>query len=180
MPPVWAGAYLAHLQKEFRQKEPYYSLPLYSQKSEFILRSDAGGKGYFGAPRGGGRRHEGIDILSPLGQPVVAAKSGRVTFSGLGKGYGLYVEILHPDGLRTRYAHLQKFYVSLGDWVTEGSVLGTSGKSGNASGQHIKPHLHFEILAPQGPLNPMLELLHPKYHLSSGDFSSLTGLEMTH
>ena len=164
MPPVWACAHLLRLQKEFREKEPYYSLPLYTQKPEFTLRSDAGGKGYFGAPRDGGRRHEGIDILAPLGQPVLAAKSGRVTFSGQNKGYGWYVEILHPDGLRSRYAHLQKLYLIAGNWVTKGELLGISGKSGNAAGRLIKPHLHFEILTPLGPLNPMSGLLDPQCH----------------
>lgn len=157
MTSVWAD-----LDRDSRQKEPYYKAPVYSKDPFLTLRNDAFGKGFFGASRDGGRTHKGIDILARVGQPVLAAKSGRVFFAGLDKGYGLYIEIYHPDGLRTRYAHLSRIDVETGDWVSPGGVIGTCGKTGNASDLRIKPHLHFEILSPLGAVNPGSGLLDPQ------------------
>ena len=152
---------LCGLQEGFKAQEPYFNLPVYSKTNSVVLRSDAHGKGYFGAPRDGRRTHQGIDILTSLGDPVFASKSGRVLFTGWGKGYGRYVEIRHPDGLRTRYAHLRQIYATQGDWVKIQALIGACGKTGNAANPAIKPHVHFEILASQGPINPSSGLLDP-------------------
>ena len=143
-----------HAGEGFSRQEPCYNLPIASKNSPPALRVDNYGKGYFGAHRDGGRTHQGIDILAPIGQAVLASKSGRVTFSGLGKGYGQFIEIYHPDGLRTRYAHLHSLYVQTGDWVTQGEAIGACGKTGNASDPHMMPHLHFEIRTLLGAINP--------------------------
>jgi murein DD-endopeptidase MepM/ murein hydrolase activator NlpD len=118
------------------------------------LRRDSFGKGYFGASRDGGRQHEGVDLAVDIKMPVYAAKSGRVVFAGVGKGYGKYVEISHPDGHSTRYAHLSELCCQKGDWVIRGCVIGVSGRTGNAANPKIHPHLHFEIRKQGKPLDP--------------------------
>lgn len=142
--------------------EPYFKSPVLLKSSFVPIRNDAFGKGSFGVSRNGKRRHKGIDVLAALRTPILASKSGRVSFAGWDKGYGHYVEILHPDGLYTRYAHLIHFTVHTGQWVNQGSLIGFCGKTGNANDRRILPHVHFEIRAPQDALNPFRGLLEPK------------------
>lgn len=95
------------------------------------------GRGY--VPRG----HAGIDLLAPLGSPVRAAGAGIVIFAGRHAGYGIMVDLRHPDGSVTRYAHLSAFAPLLrpGTLVAAGALLGKVGATGHAT----TPHLHFEI-----------------------------------
>ncbi len=129
------------------------------------IRSDAIGKGVFGASRSNNRTHKGIDLYSPLGQPVLASKSGRVAFAGIDKGYGNYVELRHPDGLLTRYAHLSTMTVRKGDWLSRGQILGTIGKTGNADDPQVIPHVHFEVRYKTHAINPSDKLLDPAINL---------------
>ena len=139
----------------YQKIEPLFLNPLSVSSRTLTLRSDRYGKGYFGASRNGGRWHKGIDFLAPIGNPVLAAKSGRVLFSGEEKrGYGKYIQILHPDGLTTCYAHLSVLSVQSGDWVSKNQPIGNSGCSGNAKNVRIRPHLHFEVRDKAGALNP--------------------------
>ena len=149
--------------ENFRNAEPYFRCPVPVFSDRVLVRSDPFGKGSFGALRGkrNERRHEGIDLLVGVGNPVFASKSGRVAFAGIGKGYGWYVELAHPDGRSTRYAHLSSLSVSPGQWVFAGQKLGLAGKSGNADAPRILPHLHFEILQNGRALDPMNGLLDP-------------------
>lgn len=96
----------------------------------------------FGALPGGGF-HSGVDLTAPYGSPVQAAAEGRVVFAGRYYGYGNMLDILHADGLVTRYAHLSAFAPGLrvGSSVQTGGEIGAIGTSGNAHG----PHLHFEV-----------------------------------
>ena len=149
LPWIGARAQLAHW-----ELEPNFACPITTPPGGTTLRSDAYGKGYFGASRNGGRKHLGIDLSIEVGQPVFASKSGRVSFAGFDKGYGNYLEIAHPGGFSTRYAHLSQLFVAAGDWLPQGSVIGLSGKTGNADHKKIKPHLHFEIHYSGKPLNP--------------------------
>ena len=145
---------LAYSRLDYWIKEPYFSCPVPAPAGGVTLRSDRYGKGYFGASRNNGRKHLGVDLSVATGQPVFASKSGRIFYAGFDKGYGNYVEISHPDGFFTRYAHLSECWVSVGDWVPQGSAIGKSGKTGNADHKMIKPHLHFEIRYAKQPLNP--------------------------
>lgn len=138
----------------FLTSQPFFASPIRVDGVRIPLRNDSYGKGHFDASRNGGRRHKGIDILAPVGAPVLAPKSGRVTRAHEDKGYGRVIEIFHPDGRFTRYAHLMDIHVNRGDWVNKGQVIGLCGKSGNAINPHILPHLHFEIRSSSDALNP--------------------------
>jgi murein DD-endopeptidase MepM/ murein hydrolase activator NlpD len=96
-------------------------------------------------PRGG-RFHTGIDIRNhrAAGDPVRASRDGRVTRAQVMSGYGKLVEIRHDDGFSTRYAHLRRFRVTVGQRVRRGDIIGEVGDTGRAT----TPHLHFEILTP--------------------------------
>ena len=96
----------------------------------------------FGAPRGGGRSHEGIDMLAPFGTPIRAAQSGRFQqdYNGLG---GISALVYAGNGDYTYYAHMEGYAgVGNGATVSAGTVIGYVGNTGDASGG--PPHLHFE------------------------------------
>lgn len=100
-----------------------------------------------------GRMHKGIDLANSTGTPIVAAKEGRVTFSGWHDGgYGYLVEISHADGSITRYGHNSRLLVNPGQEVRQGEAISLMGSTGHSTG----PHLHFEIIAPgMGAMNPL-------------------------
>lgn len=100
-----------------------------------------------------GRIHQGIDIAAPVGTPIWATGNGIVDFAGWNSGgYGNMVDILHPNGTVSRYAHLSAIYVRKGQPVNQSQVIAAMGNTGNSTG----PHLHFEI-RPNGraAINPM-------------------------
>ena len=103
----------------------------------------------------------GIDLEAPIGQKILAAKSGRVIRASVDIGFGLYVELMHPDGMITCYAHLSNISTKSGDWVLQGQRIGLSGKTGNAKNRKISPHLHFEIRDKKNALNPLSGLMDP-------------------
>ncbi len=109
--------------------------------------------GYRIHPITGRRRfHDGLDIAAAYGNGVYAYTDGRVVASGWNGGYGLCVLIDHGNGLQTRYAHLSKIYVSVGQKVSTAAKIGAVGSSGSSTG----PHLHFEVIKngrTQNPLN---------------------------
>ena len=100
-----------------------------------------------------GRMHKGIDVANNVGTPVVAARSGEVVVAGWDDGgYGYLVELRHADGSRSRYAHNSRILVSVGQSVSQGTVISQMGSTGRSTG----PHLHFEILpAGRGAVNPL-------------------------
>lgn len=100
-----------------------------------------------------GRMHRGIDIAGPVGTPIVASAPGTVTYSRWNSGgYGNLVEITHPDGSLTLYAHNNRNLVSEGENVAQGQQIAEMGNTGFSTG----PHLHFEIHRPgQGATDPM-------------------------
>lgn len=103
-----------------------------------------------------GRMHKGIDVAAPVGTPIYAAASGVVERSGWNSGgYGNLVDIRHPDGSLTRYAHNSRLLVSAGQRVRQGEQIAEMGSTGYSTG----PHVHFEIHLPdQGATNPMAYL----------------------
>ncbi|MGA1284210.1 MAG: peptidoglycan DD-metalloendopeptidase family protein [Prochlorothrix sp.] len=103
-----------------------------------------------------GRMHKGIDIAAPVGTPIVAAAGGVVSYAGWNSGgYGNLVEIQHPDGSVTLYAHNSRIMVQEGQRVSQGQRIADMGSTGYSTG----PHLHFEIHpSGQGAVNPMAYL----------------------
>ena len=99
--------------------------------------------------------HEGIDFITDVGTPVVAAAGGVVQFAGFHPQYGNMVDIDHGNDLVTRYAHLSKVLVKEGDLVQRGRRIGDSGTTGRSTG----PHLHFEVRYRGVAQNPMKFLL---------------------
>lgn len=87
--------------------------------------------------------HGGVDLLAPVGTPVVAIAPGIVVFAKEQGSYGKLVVINHADGLQSRYAQLEGIKVTLGEKVNKGHILGTVGTTGKPTS--IQPHLHFEI-----------------------------------
>ena len=107
-------------------------------------------------PRGD-RFHAGLDLPTAQGTPVLAAAPGRVTWAGTRDGgWGMLVTVAHPGGVRTMYAHLSTVAVKLGDFVAGGTVIGSVGSTGDATG----PHLHFEVRVDGAAYDP-LRLLVP-------------------
>ena len=97
------------------------------------------------------RRHEGVDIAAPKGTGVYVAAEGAVTRTGYdAAGYGRFVEIRHPNGMTTLYAHLSRLDVRSGDRLGAGERIGLVGSTGRSTG----PHLHFEVRRGDRQVNP--------------------------
>jgi murein DD-endopeptidase MepM/ murein hydrolase activator NlpD len=107
----------------------------------------------YGAPRAGGRTHEGIDIFVRRGTPVYSATSGYVWRVGENELGGNFVATIGAGGVRYYYAHLHTVAsgIEVGDEITPDTVLGFVGNSGNATG--TPPHLHFGMYT-SGAQNP--------------------------
>ena len=95
--------------------------------------------------------HRGIDIAGKKGETVRASFNGIVTFAGEKGEYGYMVELERDDGLRVRYAHLDKMNVVVNQLVSEGEKIGEVGNTGMTTGAH----LHFEIIIDSIPVNPL-------------------------
>ncbi len=101
--------------------------------------------------KGASTYHKGVDWAVPTGTAVVASCGGTVVKAGWGSGYGYVVYINHEDGRQTRYAHLSKVLVSVGQNVSQGQRIALSGNTGVSTG----PHLHFEMLINGSQVNPL-------------------------
>lgn len=126
------------------QTPPTYIKPLSGgrQTSGFGMRK---------APtKGASTNHRAIDWATPTGTAVWASSGGTVSIAGWQSGYGYVVYINHPDGNQTRYGHLSKILVSVGQKVSQGQKIALSGNTGRSTG----PHLHFELRVGGVPVNP--------------------------
>jgi murein DD-endopeptidase MepM/ murein hydrolase activator NlpD len=94
--------------------------------------------------------HTGVDLIAPPGTPVVAAAGGVVSNVAFVPEYGNMVEVDHDNGLTTRYAHLSRSLVKVGEVVMKGQNIALVGATGRVTG----PHLHFEVREKGIPLNP--------------------------
>ena len=98
------------------------------------------------------RKHLGVDIAVPIGEPILASASGQVVFSGWTPDLGNLVVIYHNNEYFTYYGHNELILANSYDRVERGDVIATSGNSGISSG----PHLHFEIWKDGEPVDPLL------------------------
>ena len=94
--------------------------------------------------------HTGIDLRGDIGDPVRVTADGTVTIAGWNGGYGNMVEVNHGNGLSTRYGHMSKIEVKVGQHVKIGQTIGRIGSTGRSTG----PHLHYETRIDGEPVNP--------------------------
>lgn len=112
--------------------------------SEFGFRRD---------PKTGGRRmHKGVDFAASVGTPIYSTGDGVVVGAEWASGYGRLVKIRHAFGIETRYAHLSKMHVKVGQRVSRGDLIGAMGASGRVTGVH----LHYEVRVDGKAVNPMI------------------------
>lgn len=122
-------------------------------------------KNFFSLPANGwnwGKLHNynAVDISNKCGTPVFAAADGVVINdkdlgsgnSGWNEGYGLFVLLEHQNGIKTRYAHLDKVLVNVGEVVKKGQKIGLMGNTGNSEGPD-GCHLHFEVYGAKNPFS---------------------------
>jgi len=95
--------------------------------------------------------HPGIDISAPRGNKVKATADGVVLIAARKYSYGNLVTLEHKFGISTRYGHLDRFTVEVGQKVKKGDIIGYVGSTGRATG----PHLHYEVRLNGQPLNPL-------------------------
>ncbi len=96
-------------------------------------------------------QHLAVDIANKLGTPIYAADAGTIEFAGWSTGYGNNIVIDHGGGKKTRYAHLSKFYVKVGQTVGKGETIAAMGSTGWSTG----PHVHFEVIINGVKYNPL-------------------------
>ena len=107
--------------------------------------------------RGEGMFHPGTDIYAPFRSVVMSPADGLVVFTGSRPGYGNMVIVSHGYGISTKMAHLSKISATIGQEVLRGQILGYVGSTGRATG----PHLHYEVLVNEVPVNPAKYLKRP-------------------
>jgi murein DD-endopeptidase MepM/ murein hydrolase activator NlpD len=118
--------------------------PLYGRiTSSMGWRKNPFGRGY--------EFHSGIDIEAPMGRKVFATAEGVVEFAGWYADYGKAVIIRHPSGYITLYGHLSQIDVKEGQKVKAGEVVGRVGSTGRSTG----PHLHYEVIKGNKPIDPV-------------------------
>jgi murein DD-endopeptidase MepM/ murein hydrolase activator NlpD len=153
--PAPAGSYNPSLRPQIGQ-------PVEPEMPGLSPDSPAQTKGYIWPAKGvltsgygwrWGRLHKGIDIAAPIGTPVVASAPGVIVTAGWNSGgYGNLVEIQHPDGSLTLYAHNNRVLVRRGQEVTQGQQIAEMGTTGYSTG----PHSHFEVHPKgRGAVNPI-------------------------
>ena len=115
----------------------------------FAINSRFGMRRLGGEP--GARMHKGVDIAAPQGTSVYSAAEGEIVRIGhQPEGYGNFIELRHPNGMTTMYAHLSRIDVASGDRVLAGERIGLVGSTGYSTG----PHLHFEVRRGGDQVNP--------------------------
>ena len=134
---------LDRMKKEVRRLPIANPAPGRAISSTFGVRKDP----LLGTPA----HHSGMDFRAPAGSPAKASAAGKVVTAGWNGGYGRMVEIEHSSGFTTRYAHLSKIGVKIGQQVAGGEEIGKVGSSGRSTG----PHLHYEIRRNGEAIDPL-------------------------
>ncbi len=153
MPPVAAGGD-ADAARAVRILEGLDRMNLYRiavEKAPFAMPLKSSFRYTSGFARRWGRMHEGIDMAGGMGSPIYSTADGVVVHAGWENGYGNLVRIKHEFGLETRYGHLSKIRVSVGQKVSRGDQIGDMGNTGRSTGTH----LHYEVRTNGTAVNPM-------------------------
>ncbi|NNF24494.1 MAG: peptidoglycan DD-metalloendopeptidase family protein [Rhodobacteraceae bacterium] len=100
---------------------------------------------------GGTRMHKGADFAGSRGTPIYSTADGVVVHASRSSGYGNLIKIKHEFGIETRYAHLSKIRVTVGQRVSRGERIGDMGNTGRSTGTH----LHYEVRIGGNAVNPM-------------------------
>lgn len=145
LPGVEPSAALERLAR-VRELENRYVWPVHGRITSYFGRRNIG--------MGTSSFHRGLDVAAPTGTPIVASRSGTVSFAGWSGSYGYLVRVRHGGGEETWYAHQSRILVGVGQWVDQGDVLGRVGSTGLSTG----PHVHFEIRRNGAALDPLGEL----------------------
>jgi murein DD-endopeptidase MepM/ murein hydrolase activator NlpD len=145
LPGIEPTAALQRLAK-VREMEMRYVWPVHGRITSYYGRRNLG--------MGTSNFHRGIDVAAPTGTPIVASRSGTVSFAGWSGSYGYLVRVRHAGGDETWYAHQSRILVSLGQWVEQNQIIGRVGSTGLSTG----PHIHFEIRRNGSALDPLGEL----------------------
>lgn len=95
--------------------------------------------------------HAGVDITGDIGDPIYAAGDGTVKEAEFNRTRGNYIIIAHRNGLESWYMHLSFIGVTVGQQIQRGDLIGKMGNSGRSTG----PHLHFQIVSSEEPVNPL-------------------------
>jgi len=112
------------------------------------------------------RPHNGLDFVAPFNTPIYAAGDGLVVYASGGTTYGNAVFVNHGHGFETRYAHMSKYIVAVGQKIKRGQVLGYVGNTGHSFGNH----LHYEVLYQSQFVNPIYFF---QRDLNSSEFEKL-------
>lgn len=133
----------------YRAVDVLASLPVVEPPADYYISSNFGRRRdpYRGVPA----MHSGIDMAGWPGTKVSAAGLGRVVHAGHNGAYGNMVEIDHGNGFRTRYGHMRRLSVTLGDIIEAGQKIGEMGCTGRCT----STHLHFEVWFNGKPVNPI-------------------------
>lgn len=94
--------------------------------------------------------HTGVDLSGPYKTPVMSTAPGVVVFAGYSTGYGKLVEIDHGNGIHTKYGHLNRILVNVGQKIGKHNPIGLLGSSGRSTG----PHVHYEVVVNGTPQDP--------------------------
>lgn len=100
--------------------------------------------------------HTGVDLNASTGTPVRSVGPGTVTSAGYDGSYGYKIVVAHDDGTETWYCHLSAINVSVGSTVTNATVIGLVGATGNVTGDHL--HLELRSVGGGAPLDPVAGL----------------------
>ncbi len=134
---------LDHLKREARRLPLANPAPGHVVTSPFGVRTDP--------MLGTAALHSGMDFRAPVGMQARVTAPGVVVKAGWNGGYGRMVEVDHGKGFTTRYGHLSKILVAVGQKLAAGEVIGETGSSGRSTG----PHLHYEVRRNGEALNPL-------------------------
>ncbi|WP_083707849.1 M23 family metallopeptidase [Brevirhabdus pacifica] len=122
-----------------------------AQKAPFGMPVKSGFRYTSGFGPRWGRMHKGTDFAAATGTPVYATADGEVIWASRQSAYGKLIKIRHEFGIETRFAHLNKIHVKVGQRVSRGDRIGDIGNTGRSTG----PHLHYEVRIGSKAVNPM-------------------------